>query len=149
MPISLNPMMMRQIIMDHYENPRNKRKVDDPRYLQIHMDSASCIDDIYLYLLVENGIVSDCAFDGIACTICTATTSMMTELVKDKTIKEADYIITQYQKMIHEQPYDDEVLEDAIVFMNTAKQASRIKCATLGWNGLTQLLEKAEGEKNE
>ena len=53
MPISLSPLMMRQIIMDHYENPRNKRTVDDPRYKKIHMDSASCIDDIYVFVLYD------------------------------------------------------------------------------------------------
>ena len=50
MPFSIkdDPMILREIIMDHYRNPRNKRQVEDPRYKKVHMDSASCIDDIYV-----------------------------------------------------------------------------------------------------
>ena len=88
MPTSLDPALMRQIIMSHYENPRNKRKVSDPRYLTIHMNSASCIDDIHIYLLIEDNIVKDCAWDGVGCTISSASTSVMTELLVNK--KEAD-----------------------------------------------------------
>ncbi len=142
MPISLNPQMMRQIIMDHYEHPRNKRDPKDERYRKIRMDSVSCIDDIFVFMLYENGRVKDCCFDGVACTISTASTSIMTELVIGKTIEEAQYIIDQYLHMIHEEPYDATVLDEAIVFMNTAKQAARIKCATIGWNGLESLLEE-------
>jgi nitrogen fixation NifU-like protein len=46
--------------------------------------------------------------------------------------------------MIHEIPYDDSVLGDAMVFKNTYKQAARIKCATLGWVGAQQLISKEE-----
>ena len=55
MPISLSPMMMRQIIMDHYENPQYKHapEGDLSKYEQVHMDSANCIDDIIVYVLVK------------------------------------------------------------------------------------------------
>lgn len=149
MHISINPQMMRQIIMDHYENPRNRRVPNDDRYIKINMDSVSCIDNIDVYALIEDGIVKDCCFDGVACTISTASTSMMTELVKGKTVKEAHYIIDNYNKMIHEQPFDEEVLDEAIVFINTSKQAARIKCATIGWNGLEEILNESEGDCHE
>lgn len=145
MPISINNQMMRQIIMDHYEHPHNKRvPIDENRYTKIHMDSTSCIDDIYVYLLINNDVIEDVCFDGIACTIATASTSIMTDLVMGKTKEEAFYIIEQYLHMIHEEDFDDNVLDEAIVFINTSKQASRIKCATIGWNGLSKLLK---GEK--
>ena len=144
MPSLNDPSLMREIIMDHYEYPRNKRKVNDDRYITIHMDSASCIDDIYVQVLIENGIIKDICFDGIACTISTASTSIMTELVKNKTINEAKKIIENYENMIFEKDYDENLLEEAVVFKNTHKQASRIKCATIGWNGLKQVLEEIE-----
>ncbi|MCH5171278.1 MAG: SUF system NifU family Fe-S cluster assembly protein [Erysipelotrichales bacterium] len=149
MPISINPMMMRQIIMDHYEHPHNKRTPDNDKYLKINMNSESCIDNIDVYLLVEDGIVKDCCFDGIGCTISTASTSIMTDLVIGKTIEEAYNIIDNYRKMIHEDEFDEELLEEAIVFINTSKQASRIKCATIGWNGLNELLDESKGDKHE
>ncbi|MDY0345764.1 MAG: SUF system NifU family Fe-S cluster assembly protein [Bacilli bacterium] len=141
MPISLDPQMMRAIIMDHYENPRNKRTPTNKHYQMMHIDSPNCIDDINVFLLEENGIIVDCAFDGIACTISTASTDIMTELVIGKNVKDARYIINQYQKMIHEQPFDAIVLDEAIVFINTHRQAARIKCATIGWDALEELLD--------
>jgi nitrogen fixation protein NifU and related proteins len=143
---TFNPLMMRQIIMDHYEHPRNKRTVDDSRYVKIHMDSVSCVDDIYIYLLIEKDVIIDAAFDGIGCIISIASTSIMTELLINKTKNEALYIIDQYTSMIYEKEYDESVLNEAIVFINTSKQASRIKCATLGWTGAYKLLKGEEDE---
>lgn len=135
--------------MDHYEHPHNKRTPNDDRYLKINMNSASCIDNIDVFLLVENGIVKDCCFDGVGCTISTASTSIMTDLVVGKTLEEAKNIIENYKKMIAEDEFDENLLDEAIVFINTSKQASRIKCATIGWNGLEELIDESEGEKHE
>ncbi len=137
---SLDSMMMRQIIMDHYESPRNHGLVDDDNYKFVNMDSETCIDDIDIQALVEDGIIKDIRFE--ACAICTASTSIMTELLIGKTIDEAKVIIENYYNMIYEKDYDPEILEEAIAFMNTHKQANRIKCATLGWTGIKQILEQ-------
>jgi nitrogen fixation NifU-like protein len=137
-----NPILMRQVIMDHYEHPRNKFKIDLPGARTIHMDTSGCIDDIDVNIVVERGIIKAISFDGVACTISTASTSIMTELIQGKTLAEATYIVDQYIQMIHAHPYDESVLGEAMVFQNTHKQASRIKCATLGWQGLSQLLKE-------
>ena len=139
MPISLNNEMMRQIIMDHYQNPIHK-KTPKKGYVSIHSKSENCIDDINVYLKLEKGRVKDCLWNGVACTISTASTDIMCELVIGKSEKEARYIIDQYLKMIHEEKFDEEVLGEAIAFINTSKQAARIKCATIGFNALKDIL---------
>ncbi len=146
MPFSIkdNPMLLREIIMDHYQNPRNKKETDDPNYITIHMDSASCIDDIYVQVLLENGIVKDCIWHGNSCAISAASTSIMTTLIIGKTEKEARYIMDNYNKMINAEGYDESCLGDAIAFINTNRQPSRIGCATIGWRGFLQALEKEE-----
>lgn len=144
MPFLNDPMLLREIIMDHYQNPRNKEEVNDLRYKTIRMDSASCIDDIYIQVLIEDDIVKDCKFHGVGCAISTASTSIMTELVTGKSVKEAENIMQNYQNMILEKPYDPEVLGEAIAFMNTSKQASRINCATIGWRGLEEIFDEEE-----
>ena len=141
MPISLNPQMMRSIIMDHYENPQYKREPMDNSYKSIHMDSTNCVDDILVYVKEENGKIVDTCFTGVACTISTASTDIMCSLMIGKSVEEAEYILKQYMNMIHEEDYDESVLDEAIVFMNTSKQAARIKCATIGWDGLDQILK--------
>ena len=142
MPIFDDPMMIRQVILDHYQYPRNKELVEDFRYGKIRMNSDSCVDDINVQLLIENNVIKDIRFDGIACTISTASTSIMSELLKNKTIEEAKKIIDNYMNMIDEKEYDEDLLEEAAAFKNTYKQANRIKCATIGWRGISELLEK-------
>ena len=144
MPISLNPQMMRSIIMDHYENPQYKREPMDNSYKSIHMDSTNCVDDILVYVKEENGKIVDTCFTGVACTISTASTDIMCSLMIGKSVEEAEYILKQYMNMIHEEDYDESVLDEAIVFMNTSKQVARIKCATIGWDGLDQILKGLE-----
>ena len=108
------------------------------------MDSSTCIDDIDVQAKFNGDVVEDVRFDGEACAICTASTSIMTELVKGKTKEEAMHIVDNYMHMIYEKEYDPELLEEAIAFKNTHKQANRIKCATLGWTGFLKLLEGSE-----
>ena len=143
---SLDNMMLRQIIMDHYENPRNRELVEDDSYKKVNMDSETCIDNIDIQAKIEDGVIKDIRFDGEACAICTSSTSIMTELLIGKTIDEARVIIKNYMNMIFEKDYDPEMLEEAIAFYNTHKQANRIKCATLGWKGITQLIDESEKE---
>ena len=65
----------------------------------------------------------------------------MCDLFINKNINDVLYLIKQYDNMIHEQPYDEEALDEAVVFMNTSKQAARIRCATIGWNAATEILK--------
>ena len=140
MPTLTNDMM-RQIIMDHYANPQNKHQPTSNDFIKVHMHSENCIDDLDIFLLVKDNKVIDACFDGVACTISTSSTDIMCDLLKGKTVDEAKNIITQYDNMIHEQPFDDEVLDEAIVFINTSKQAARIRCATIGWNAADKILK--------
>ena len=65
----------------------------------------------------------------------------MCELLKEKDVKDSKYIIEQFQHMIREEPFDEDVLDEAIVFINTSKQAARIRCATIGWNAADEILK--------
>ncbi len=138
---TLTSDMMRQIIMDHYSNPYNKHQPNTDQFIKVHMHSDNCIDDLDIFLLIEGNIVKDACFDGVACTISTSSTDIMCDLLKGKTIDEAKNIIKQYDNMIHELPFDEEVLDEAIVFINTSKQAARIRCATIGWNAADKILK--------
>ena len=139
--LTLTNDMMRSIIMDHYSNPSNKHQPTSDKFEKVHMHSDNCIDDLDIFLLVENNVVVDACFDGVACTISTASTDIMCDLIKGKSIKDALYAIEQYDHMIHEEPFDDEVLDEAVVFINTSKQAARIRCATIGWNAANLILK--------
>ena len=139
-----DPQLMREIIMAHYEHPRNRGLVDDQTYQKVNMNSDTCIDDLDIQVKFDGDKIADVRYDGEACAICTSSTSIMSTLVKGKTKAEAKKIIENYMNMIYEKDYDEELLEEAIAFKNTHKQANRIKCATLGWNGLIKLIEESE-----
>ncbi|NLC41803.1 MAG: SUF system NifU family Fe-S cluster assembly protein [Erysipelothrix sp.] len=141
-------MMLRQIIMDHYQYPRNHSLSDDESYLMRHMAADSCIDDIKVQVKIKEGVIEDVRFDGVACTISTASTSIMTELMKGKTLKDAQGIIAEYNKMIDLQEFDYEVLEEAIAFVNVGKQANRIGCATIGWQAMSEMILESEEEND-
>jgi nitrogen fixation NifU-like protein len=148
MPISIkdDPQMMREIILDHYQNPRNYKKTDDPSYREVHMASSSCIDDIYIQLKEENGIVVDCLWHGKGCAISTASTSIMTDLVKGQSVERAKYLMGEFQKMMNGENFDEEALGEGLAFINTNRQPSRITCATIGWRGLDELFGEDEKE---
>ncbi len=140
-----DPMILRSIIMDHYKYPKNHKLSEDPKYIQKHMASESCIDDIYVQTWIEDGIIKDVCFDGVACTIATSATSIMSELLKGKSLEEARYIINEYRKMIDQKEYDEEVLEEALAFQNVGNQANRIHCATISWDAMEMLMDESEG----
>ena len=143
-----DPMILRELIMDHYQFPHNHGLLKDEQgYTGKHMASDSCIDDITVQAKISDGRIEDIRFDGVACTISTASTSMMTDLLKGKTIAEAKKIIAEYFAMIDAKPYDPKTLEESVAMKNVHKQANRIKCATIGWKAIKEILEEKEEEK--
>jgi len=146
MPIfELTPQMMREIMIDHYTNPRHRGVPTSNDYQKVHTDSVNCIDDFDVYLKSAEGKVIDAKWEGQACTISSSSTDILCDLVIGKQVKDGLYIIEQYLKMIHEETYDESVLEELLAFKNTSKQAARIHCATMGFEAIKELLQ---GEKN-
>ena len=140
--------LKRSIILDNYQNSYHRKRMNDNCYLKLNSRNVSCIDNIDLYIKVENNIIKEIYFDGEACVISISTTSIMARLLEGKTIDEAIEIIENYSNMIEENTYDENLLEEAIVYDDVAKQPSRKTCATLTWNGLyKKLLELREENK--
>lgn len=136
--------LKREIMLDHYSNPNNKMKISDDRYKSIHNASESCIDDITVYMLVEDGIIKDVKFDGIGCTICTSSTDIMCDLVTGKSLSEAKEIINEYYNMVDEKPFDEDKLDEANAFDTLYQQANRIKCGTIGIHAIEDLIKEYE-----
>ena len=131
----------RSIILDNYQNPNNKR-VSGTDYIKINTRNVSCIDNLDIYLKIEDNIIKDISFEGEACVISISSTNILTNLLIGKTKEDGIYLIDNYLKMINEEEYDKEVLKELLVFDDTSKQPSRIKCATLSANGIKKFLEE-------
>lgn len=134
--------LKRSIILHHYQHPVNKGLIDNDEYLKINMNNQSCIDEVDLMVKVEDGIIKDIKFDGEACAICTSATSIMIETLIGKTIQQAEEIYNNFAKMIDEQEYDEQILEEAQVYEDISKQPNRKKCALLPWWGIKKVIEK-------
>ncbi|AIO18694.1 NifU-like protein [Candidatus Izimaplasma bacterium HR1] len=137
--------LYRQVIMDHYKNPRNKGLKQDPEYKTVHIKNPTCGDDITIQSKVENGIVKDVRHDGTGCSICCSSASVMTEVLIGKTKDEAMVIAENYLNMLANQNYDETVeLEDAVVYSGVRKFPARIKCASIAWKAFEGTVEESE-----
>lgn len=132
----------RTLILENYEKPFHKGLVDDSTYLKENKNNSSCIDNFDIQLKMNDNKIEDIRFEGEACAIAVSSASISIQKLIGKTKEEALKIIDNYEKMINEEEYDKEVLKELLVFDDTSKQPSRIKCATLSANGIKDYLEK-------
>lgn len=139
--------LKREIILENYQNPKNKGLLNDDSYIKVNMNNESCIDEVNLEVKIENNIIKDIRFDGEACAISTSSTSIMIEVLTGKTIKEAENILQNFLNMIDEKPFDKDVLEEAIVYDDIAKNPSRKKCVLLSWWGIEKILNALKANK--
>ena len=128
----MNEDIKKMIILENYQNPKNRGLIDNDEYKLINTNSESCIDQIDLQMKIENNIIKDIRFDGEACAICTSSTSIMINSLIGKKKDEALKIIK----------YNEKIVGEAIVYSDIAKQPNRKKCALLTWEGAKQLLER-------
>ena len=138
-------LLYRQVIMDHYKNPRNKGLVKDESYKTIHIKNPTCGDDITVQSKIENGVVKDIRHDGTGCSICCSSASVMSETLIGKEKKDAEIITRTYLNMLTNNEYDNTVdLEEAIVYQGVSKFPARIKCASIAWKAFEGTLEESE-----
>ncbi|MGD6804697.1 SUF system NifU family Fe-S cluster assembly protein [Rossellomorea vietnamensis] len=128
--------LYRQVIMDHYKNPRNKGTLEDGSFT-VDMNNPTCGDRIHLNLKVEDGKVTDAKFDGEGCSISMASASMMTQIIIGKDIETAMRLSEVFSNMMQGKEYDEDIdLGDIEALQGVAKFPARIKCATLAWKAM-------------
>ena len=136
--------LYQEVILDHYKRPHHKGLTAGD--IQVHHINPSCGDEITLSLKVEGGRVGDITWDGVGCSISQASVSIMSDLLREKSVSEANSILDNFVSMMQSKGQDsgDEgVLEDGVALAGVSKYPARIKCALLGWmaykDAITQL----------
>ena len=135
-----------ELIMEHSMNSYNKKRLKDANYEEIG-HNPNCGDEITLEVKLDGNKIKDMAFSGHGCAISQASTSIMIDTLKGKTVKEAQDIIKTFIGMIKREQESEEnleKLEDAIAFKNIANMPARVKCALLAWHTLEDILNKNE-----
>ncbi|HEX6568279.1 MAG TPA: SUF system NifU family Fe-S cluster assembly protein [Acidimicrobiales bacterium] len=153
--------LYREIILDHYRNPRNRGELSAPPATRVEGFNPLCGDEIVLYLDIEGDVVNDIRIGGQGCSISQSSASMMSSAVKGKSLDEVRALSRAFKSMmsIHEQSLDgdgdgdgsepgggagaDVKLGDLEALRGVVKFPVRIKCATLSWNTLLQGLDEA------
>jgi nitrogen fixation NifU-like protein len=159
--------LYREIILDHYRNPRNRGELASPPAYAETGFNPLCGDEITLYVQMDGDRLTDIKLSGQGCSISQSSASMMSTAVKGRSLAEARATIRTFKSMmsIHEQRLDgpgeteqadgeagDEVAEpevslgDLEALQGVVKFPVRIKCATLSWNTLAQALDHLETE---
>lgn len=129
--------LYRQVIMDHYKNPRNRGSIDGDT-VTVDMNNPTCGDRIQLQMQVENGLVKEAKFEGEGCSISMSSASMMTQAIKGKKIEEAMKLSSIFSDMMLGREIDeaDMDLGDIEALQGVSKFPARIKCATLAWKAM-------------
>ena len=131
-----------ELIMEHSMNSYNKRKLSCADFCEIG-HNPNCGDEITLEIKMNGNVIEDMAFSGHGCAISQASTSIMIDTLKGKTIDEAKEIIKTFIEMIKRETTDEEELkklEDAIAFKNVANMPARVKCALLAWHTIEKMI---------
>lgn len=144
MSYSKDPSLLRSIIMHHYEKPSQKvENINDIDFQNSYQNkSSTCIDDITVYIDVQDKIIKNIYFSGLGCAISTASTNIMSTYLVDKTIQEANLIIDNYIDMTLGKEYNEDMLGELIALYNVNNQSNRIKCAQIGINAIKECLKK-------
>lgn len=157
--------LYREIILDHYRNPRNRGELETPPATRVEGFNPLCGDEIVVYLELDDaGKVSEIRISGQGCSISQSSASMMSAAVKGKTLGEVKDLTRAFKAMmsIHESALEgsaatddatgetdgipDVKLGDLEALRGVVKFPVRIKCATLAWNTLAQGLDEATAE---
>ena len=135
-----------EVIGEHSRSPENKGELAAATVRE-RGHNPSCGDEITLELQIEDGIIKDAAFTGVGCAISQASTDIMIDLMRGKTVEEAKRLAELFTSMIKREVTNDaalEELDEAIALKNISNMPARVKCAVLAWHTLEDVLEKKQ-----
>ena len=137
--------LYRQVIMDHYKNPRNRGELSNDT-LTVNLNNPTCGDRVQIQMKIEDGQVETAKFEGEGCSISMASASMMTQAIKGLKVEDAIKMSKIFSDMMLGKEYDEDLFDlgDIEALQGVAKFPARIKCATLAWKAMEQGLNEQD-----
>ena len=139
--------LYQDVILDHNKAPRNYRQLPAANH-KAEGFNPLCGDHFTVYVKIEDDTIRDISFDGSGCAISKASASMMTQIVKGKTVAEAEELFVRFHKLVTGRPPsngstgpNEAELGKLNVFSGVSEFPVRVKCATLAWHTLHAALE--------
>ena len=136
--------LYKEIILDHYRSPRNQEKLAEAD-LEAQGMNPFCGDEVVIQIKLVNGLVNTVSFKGAGCSISQASASILTNVIKGKTLSEAEDLYFRFRDMMHgKSPSEDgmDQLGEAEVLAGVKKFPIRVKCALLAWATLGDAIKK-------
>jgi nitrogen fixation protein NifU and related proteins len=131
--------LYQEMIIDHGKQPRNFGKLPQANHAHAGHNPL-CGDKLMLYIIECNGVIEDVRFEGVGCAISVASTSLMTEAIKGKTVTEVEKLFENFHLLVTEGKIPAENIGKLAVFSGVAEFPIRVKCATLAWHTLKAAL---------
>jgi nitrogen fixation NifU-like protein len=138
--------LYQDIILDHGRHPRNFRKIEHPSHFA-HGHNPLCGDRVTVFVTMAGDRIGDVSFDGRGCAISTASASLMTELLRGKTLAEAETLFKIFRAQVTGEGEEavPPALEDDIDRLaplgGVRSYPARVKCATLAWHAFEAALK--------
>ena len=137
--------LYKQVIMDHYKDPINRGIPDDDSYHKVHLKNPTCGDDIEIAIKLNGDIVEDIRHEGIGCSICCSSASVLCDILTGKEIQETIDITNNFYDMIKGEKYNEQLdMGDALAYAGVSQFPARIKCATIPWKAFETALQEME-----
>ena len=140
--------LYRQVIMDHYKNPRNKGLIEGAGYHNVRLKNPTCGDDVTVSMKASNDVIEDIRHEGVGCAICCSSASVMSEVLVNKTFDKATRLSKNFYEIVKgEDPcetIDEEEMGDAFVYAGVSQFPARVKCATIAWKALEGAIEEVK-----
>ena len=141
--------LYRELILDHYRNPRNRKRLESPAVVTEGYNPL-CGDEVELQLDFEGDVIRDVGFNARGCSISQASGSMLSEAVKGLTVAQARALIAAFTMMMTDPEFAPESdLGDLEALQGVARYPVRVKCATLAWHALEDGLDRRNGLRPE
>ena len=129
--------LYQEIILDHSKNPKNFGVLD--RYTcTAEGNNPMCGDSLTVYVNIENNIISDVSYRARGCAISVASASIMSKIIKGKTIEEVDILFDKFHRLCMGEDIDDDEIETLKVLSGVSKFPTRVKCATMSWHAIKE-----------
>ena len=142
--------LYQEVILDHYKNPQNK-KLATEFDAQVHHVNPSCGDEITLNVSLDGDLIKSVTWDGVGCSISQASVSIMTDLIKGKSLEDAQKVSDSFMHLMQSkgaEKGDENLLEDAVALAGVSQYPARIKCALLGWMAFKDASIQAKASKS-
>ena len=136
--------LYQEVILDHNRSPRNYRAMEDATR-SVEGYNPLCGDHYTVYVKVEDGRIKDVSFTGAGCAISKASASVMSSMMKGKTVEEADVLYRSFHRLVKGEGAEGDAVGKLAAFAGVSEFPARVKCASLAWHTLHAALQGGGG----